>query len=156
MGGSPRGEGDMKRNKIRIDGRWVGDGERVFVIAEIGINHNGSVENAKRLVDDAFSAGCSAVKFQKRTPEKCTPRDQWGLLRDTPWGRMTYIEYRHKIELGFDSYLEIDRYCRDLGIPWFASCWDEDSVDFMERFHPPCHKVASASLTDHALLAKMR
>jgi N-acetylneuraminate synthase len=146
----------MKRNKIRIGGRWVGDGERVFVIAEIGINHNGSVETAKKLIDGAARAGCCAVKFQKRTPEKCTPRDQWNIVRDTPWGRMTYIEYRHRVELGYDAFLEIDQHCRDLGIAWFASCWDEDSVDFMERFEPPCYKAASASLTDHALLRKMK
>jgi N-acetylneuraminate synthase len=146
----------MKRTRVRIGSRWVGDGESVFVVAEIGINHNGSVEGAKKLIDGAARAGCCAVKFQKRTPEKCTPKDQWNVQRDTPWGRMSYIDYRHKIELGFDAYLEIDQYCRDLGIAWFASCWDEESVDFMERFEPPCYKGASASLTDHALLRRMK
>jgi N-acetylneuraminate synthase len=151
-----RSEATMKRNSVRIGSRWVGDGERVFVIAEIGINHNGSVDVAKRLIDGAARAGCCAVKFQKRTPEKCTPRDQWNVQRETPWGRMTYIDYRHKVELGFDAYLEIDQYCRELGILWFVSCWDEESVDFMERFEPPCYKAASASLTDHALLRRMK
>jgi N-acetylneuraminate synthase len=149
-------EAIMKRIRVRIGDKWVGEGERVFVIAEIGINHNGSVEIAKKLIDGACRAGCDAVKFQKRTPEKCTPREQWAVHRDTPWGRMTYIDYRHKIELDFEAYLEIDQYCRDLGIDWFASCWDEESVDFMERFEPSCYKAASASLTDHALLRKMK
>jgi N-acetylneuraminate synthase len=151
-----RSEATMKRNIVKIGNRWVGEGERVFVIAEIGINHNGSVEAAKKLIDAAARAGCDAVKFQKRTPEKCTPRDQWHIQRDTPWGRMTYIDYRHKVELDFDAYVDIDQYCRDLGIAWFVSCWDEESVDFMERFDPPCYKAASASLTDHALLRAMK
>jgi N-acetylneuraminate synthase len=141
---------------IRIGGRWVGEGHPVFVIAEIGINHNGSLELAKRLIDGAVLAGADAVKFQKRTPEKCVPRDQWHLERETPWGRMTYIEYRHRIELSADDFAAIDRHCRERHILWFASCWDEDSVDFMECFSPPCYKAASASLTDHPLLHKMK
>jgi N-acetylneuraminate synthase len=141
---------------MEIAGRRVGDGEPVFVIAEIGINHNGSIELAKKMIDGARLAGCDAVKFQKRTPEKCVPIDQWYLERDTPWGRMTYIDYRHKIEFGEREYAEIDRYCREREILWFASCWDEDSVDFIEQFEPPCYKAASASLTDLALLTKMK
>ncbi len=101
-------------------------------------------------------AGCAAVKFQKRTPTRCVPREQWNVERDTPWGRMTYIDYRHKIELGEREYAVIDRYCKDKGILWFASCWDEESVEFMERFDPPCYKAASASLTDRALLHAMK
>jgi N-acetylneuraminate synthase len=96
------------------------------------------------------------VKFQKRTPEKSTPRDQWDIERDTPWGRMTYLAYRHRVELGVDEYAAIDRYCKELGIMWFVSAWDEESVDFTERFDPPAYKAASASLTDHSLLAKMK
>jgi N-acetylneuraminate synthase len=141
---------------IRIGGRWVGDGHPVFVIAEIGINHNGSLELARRLIDGAVLAGADAVKFQKRTPEKCVPPDQWQLERETPWGRMTYIEYRHRIELGAEEFAAIDRHCRERHILWFASCWDEEAVDFMERFAPPCYKAASASLTDHALLRAMK
>jgi N-acetylneuraminate synthase len=128
----------------------------VYVIAEIGINHNGSVDLAKRLIDGAVLAGVDAVKFQKRTPEKCVPRDQWNIERDTPWGRMTYIDYRRRIELGAREYAEIDRHCRERHIQWFVSCWDEESVDFIESFDPPCYKVASASLTDTPLLKKMR
>jgi N-acetylneuraminate synthase len=142
--------------RVRVGERWIGAGEPVFVIAEIGINHNGSVEIAKRLIDGAVLAGANAVKFQKRTPEKCVPRDQWGIERDTPWGRMTYIEYRHRVEFGPREYAEIDRYCAERNMLWFASCWDEDSVDFIESFEPPCYKAASASLTDIPLLKKMR
>jgi N-acetylneuraminate synthase len=144
------------RSEVKIGNKLVGDGRPVYVIAELGINHNGSLDIAKRLIDGAVLAGVDAVKFQKRTPELCVPRDQWLIERDTPWGRMTYIDYRHKIELGVREYLEIDRYCADRGIQWFASCWDEPSVDFMEQFDPPCYKAASASLTDHALLRSMK
>lgn len=141
---------------IQIGGKAVGEGQPVFVIAEIGINHNGSLELAKEMIDGAVAAGADAVKFQKRTPEKCVPRDQWSVERDTPWGRMTYIDYRHRVELGRAEYEQIDRHCRAQGILWFASCWDEESVEFMEQFDPPCYKSASASLTDHALLAAMK
>lgn len=143
------------RNEIRIGNKLVGDGRPVYVIAEIGINHNGSLDLTKRLIDGAVLAGCDAVKFQKRTPELCVPKEQWHLERDTPWGRMTYIDYRHRIEFGVDEYAVIDAYCRDRDIQWFASCWDEPSVAFMEQFAPPCYKAASASLTDLPLLGAM-
>jgi sialic acid synthase SpsE len=97
-----------------------------------------------------------AVKFQKRTPEVCTPRDQWDLERDTPWGRMTYIEYRHRVEFGEAEYARIDQHCRELGIAWFASPWDVQSVAFLSGFDTPAYKVASASLTDDDLLRAMR
>lgn len=142
--------------RVRIGEKWVGAGAPVFVIAEIGINHNGSLELAKRMIDGALVAGADAVKFQKRTPERCVPRDQWDIMRDTPWGRMSYIEYRHRVELSLDDYVEIDRYCRERRLLWFASCWDEESVDFIEAFRPPCYKAASASLTDIPLLKKMK
>jgi N-acetylneuraminate synthase len=146
----------MSRAVVRIGDRAVGDGEPVFVIAEIGINHNGSLEIAKKLIDGAVLSGADAVKFQKRTPELCVPKEQWLLERDTPWGRMTYIDYRRKVEFGEREYAAIDRHCRERGILWFASCWDEEAVDFMERFDPPCYKAASASLTDHELLRKKK
>jgi N-acetylneuraminate synthase len=146
----------MTRANVRIAGRHVGDGEPVFVIAEIGINHNGSVELAKKLIDGACLAGADAVKFQKRTPEICVPRDQWDVKRETPWGPMTYIEYRRKTEFGEREFAAVDRHCRERGMLWFASCWDEEAVDFMERFEPPCYKLASASLTDHALIRRKR
>jgi N-acetylneuraminate synthase len=141
---------------IRIGSKWVGEGAPVFVIAEIGINHNGSVDTAKRMIDGAVLAGADAVKFQKRTPEACVPRDQWLIERDTPWGRMTYIEYRHRMEFTAEQYAAIDRHCRERGILWFASCWDEQAVAFIDGFAPPCYKAASASLTDHALLKAMK
>ena len=137
---------------VMINNRAVGSGEPVYVIAEIGINHNGDLATAKRLVEAAAFAGCDAVKFQKRTPEICTPRDQWDVERDTPWGRITYIDYRHRIEFAEAEYDEIDRHCRELGLDWFASCWDEPSVDFLARYEPPAFKFASASLTDDDLL----
>ncbi|MCK7623033.1 N-acetylneuraminate synthase family protein [Streptomyces sp. RS10V-4] len=136
--------------------RLVGPGRPVYVTGEIGINHNGDLENAFRLIDAAADAGCDAVKFQKRTPEICTPRDQWDIERDTPWGRMTYIAYRHRVEFDEDGYRAIDAYCAKRGIAWFASPWDIESVAFLEKFDVPCYKVASASLTDDELLRALR
>jgi N-acetylneuraminate synthase len=136
--------------------RSIGAGQPVYIIAEIGINHNGSLDIAKKLIDEAAAAGCDAVKFQKRVPELCTPKDQWHLERDTPWGRMTYINYRHMVEFDLDDYTVIDGWCKEKGIDWFVSCWDEESVDFMEQFDPGVYKFASASLTDHALIAKVK
>lgn len=144
----------MKLREIKIGNRIIGDGHPVFIIGEIGINHNGDLEIAKKMIEGAKHAGCDAVKFQKRTPELCVPKDQWNLERDTPWGRITYLEYRHKVEFGKEEYEEIDRYCKELGIMWFASCWDEPSVDFIEQFNPPLYKTPSASLTDFELLKK--
>ncbi|MFZ2223301.1 MAG: N-acetylneuraminate synthase family protein [Candidatus Deferrimicrobium sp.] len=141
---------------VVVGGRTIGDAARVYVIAEVGINHNGSVDVARKLVDGAVFAGCDAVKFQKRTPEMCVPRDQWGVRRETPWGPMSYIEYRRRMEFGADEFDRIDRHCRERGIAWFASCWDEESVRFMERYDPPLHKAPSASLTDLGLLRSMR
>ena len=146
----------MNSGFVSIGNKLVGDNHPVYIIAEIGINHNGSLELAKKLIHGAAIAGCDAVKFQKRTPEKCVPKDQWYAERDTPWGRMTYIDYRHKVEFGEREYKEIDRYCRENSIGWFASCWDEESVDFLEQFSPPCFKASSASLTDIGLLMKKR
>ncbi len=134
----------------------VGIGHPVYITAEIGINHNGELANALALIDHAADAGCNAVKFQKRTPEVCTPRDQWDLERDTPWGRMTYIDYRHRVEFGYDAYAAIDEHAKARGIDWFASPWDVDSVDFLEEFDLPAFKVASASLTDDELLIRLR
>ncbi|MFN3345009.1 MAG: N-acetylneuraminate synthase family protein [Chloroherpetonaceae bacterium] len=142
--------------QVKIGNKLVGDGQPVFIIAEIGINHNGSLEIAKKMIDGAVHAGCDAVKFQKRTPEICVPKDQWNIERETPWGKMTYLEYRYKVEFTKEDYAEIDRYCKAKGILWFASCWDEPSVDFMEQFNPPCYKAASASLTDIELLKKKK
>ncbi|MEU3194797.1 N-acetylneuraminate synthase family protein [Streptomyces sp. NPDC006992] len=144
-------------SRIRTLGaRTVGPGHPVYVTGEIGINHNGDLDNAFALIDAAAEAGCDAVKFQKRTPEICTPRDQWDLERDTPWGRMTYIDYRHRVEFGEDDYRAISEHCAERGIDWFASPWDEEAVAFLEKFDVPAHKVASASLTDDDLLRALR
>lgn len=139
-------------NPIKIGNCLVGDGQPVYVIAEIGLNHNGELDLAKKLIDVAFDAGCNAVKFQKRTPELCVPPDQRDIPRETPWGTMSYLEYRYRVEFGQAEYAEIDRYCQEKGIAWFASCWDEPSVDFIEQFNPVCYKLASASLTDDSLI----
>ena len=139
-------------NTVKIGNRIVGDGQPCFVIAEIGINHNGDVDIAKKLVSAANIAGVDAVKFQKRTPELCVPPEQRDIKRDTPWGVMTYMEYRYRTEFGVEQYSAIDRHCKMNEMLWFASCWDEPSVDFMEQFEPPCYKIASACLTDDDLL----
>lgn len=141
---------------ILIGRRAVGEGHPVYVVAEIGINHNGDLALAKDLVAAAARAGCDAVKFQKRTPELCVPVEQRDVVRETPWGRMTYLDYRYRVEFGLAEYEEIDRCCRALGIDWFASCWDEPSVDFMERFQPPAYKIQSAAVTDLPLLDRLR
>lgn len=147
----------MELNRIRrIGDRFIGDGQPVFVIAEIGINHNGSIALAKRMIEGAKFAGCDAVKFQKRTPELCVPREQWDVERDTPWGRMTYIDYRHRMEFSREAFAELVEFCVQKEIMWFASCWDEEAVDFVEEFDPELYKIASASLTDQELFLKHR
>ena len=135
--------------------RAIGAGNPCYVIAEIGINHNGSLDLAKQLIDAAADAKVDAVKFQKRTPELCVPRDQWNVMRDTPWGRMTYIDYKRRTEFGMLEYTAIDQYCRERGIDWFASAWDVEAVDFLEAFDPCLYKLASASLTDLALIERI-
>jgi N-acetylneuraminate synthase len=142
-------------HSVDIGGRPVGAGAPCYLIAEIGINHNGDTELAQALIDVAAAAGCDAVKLQKRTPELCVPPEQRDVLRETPWGSMTYLEYRHRLELGTEDYAKIDAYCGEQDIQWFASPWDLPSVDFLEQFNPPCYKVASASLTDHRLLERL-
>ena len=146
----------MQTKPVKVGDTYIGPGYPVYVIAEIGINHNGSLEIAKKLIDGAVFAGCNAVKFQKRTPEISTPEDQKNVERDTPWGRMTYLEYRKRIEFGFQEYAEIDRYCREKGIHWFASPWDEESLDFILSFDPVMIKIASSSLTDIGMIQKAR
>ncbi len=145
----------MKNFQIKA-GRSIGENEPVYIIAEIGINHNGSIDLAKKMIDEAAAAGCDAVKFQKRTPELCTPKDQWEIMRDTPWGRMSYINYRKLIEFGQEEYIMIDNHCKEKKIDWFVSCWDEEAVDFIEQFNPAIYKFASASLTDHSLIEKVK
>ena len=137
------------------NGRKIGAAHPCYIIAEIGINHNGSLEIAKKLIDEAVAAKVDAVKFQKRTPEICVPKDQWEVMRDTPWGRMSYIDYKRKTEFGIAEYATIDQYCKKLGIDWFVSAWDAPSVDFMEQFDMVLYKLASASLTDFDLIKRI-
>ena len=142
--------------EVQIGNHWVGDGHPTYIVAEIGINHSGDLETARRLIDAAVHAGVDAVKLQKRTPELCVPPDQQTQMRDTPWGYITYLEYRHHVEFGREAYAAIDVHCREKEVDWFVSVWDEPSVDFMETFDPPCYKIPSASLTDEALLRRLR
>jgi N-acetylneuraminate synthase len=142
--------------EIKIGNRMVGDGYPAYIIAEIGINHNGDLSIAKQMIDAAVHAGVDAVKFQKRTPEIATPPDQRTQMRETPWGYITYLEYRHKVEFNEDQYCEIEKYCKEKGIAWLASVWDQPSVDFMEKFNTPAYKIPSASLTDFRLIRKAR
>jgi N-acetylneuraminate synthase len=142
--------------EVKVGKGMIGDGHPVFITAEIGINHNGSLEVAKKLIAGSKVAGADAVKFQKRTPEICVPKDQWYIDRDTPWGRMPYIDYRHKVEFKKEEYTIIDKFCNEKNIIWFASCWDEEAVDFIEQFNVPLYKTASASLTDTKLLHKLK
>jgi N-acetylneuraminate synthase len=140
---------------IHIDKTAIGHAHAVYIIAEIGINHNGDLDLAKKLIDAAVHAGCDAVKFQKRTPHLCIPAGQQDNVRQTPWGEMSYLDYRNQIEFGIDEYSELDSYCKLKGITWFASCWDEESVKFIQQFSPPAFKIASASLTDDSLIKKI-
>lgn len=142
--------------EIKIGNRMVGDGQPVYVIAEIGINHNGDLEIARQMIDAAVHAGVDAVKFQKRTPEIATPPDQQTQMRETPWGYITYLDYRHKVEFSEEQYCEIEKHCKARGIAWMVSVWDEPSVDFMEKFDTPAYKIPSASLTDFGLIRKAR
>ncbi len=142
--------------EITIGERLIGDGHPTYIVAEIGINHNGDLEIAKQLIDAAVWAGVDVVKFQKREPETCVPHDQRDRKRETPWGYISYIDYRHRIEFGEKEYKEIDRHCSERGIVWFSSVWDMPSVDFMEAFDPICYKIPSAALTDHDLLRFVR
>ena len=142
--------------EIKIGNKLIGDGQPAYIIAEIGINHNGNLDTAKEMIMAAQETGADAVKFQKRTPELCVPKDQRDIMRETPWGYISYIEYREKVEFGFEEYKAIDAFCHEIGIDWFASVWDEAAIDFMESFNPVCYKVPSASLTDITLLKKIR
>lgn len=141
---------------VTIGTHVIGGGRPAYVIAEIGLNHNGDVELAKRLIDVAADAGAQAVKFQKRTPDICTPEHMRDVPRETPWGTMTYLEYRHRVEFDHDQYVEVGDHATMRGLDWFASPWDVPSVAFLERLGVVAHKVASASLTDLELLEALR
>lgn len=137
--------------KVKVGKHVIGDNERVFIIAEIGINHNGDISIAKQLIDVACECGCDAVKLQKRTIDVVYSYEELARPRKNPFGD-TNGDLKQGLEFGQDEYQLIDDYCKEKGIMWFASCWDEESVDFIDQFDPPCYKIASASLTDDNLL----
>ena len=124
----------------------------VHIIAEIGINHNGSLDVAKRLIDIANVAGCDAVKFQKRNPDVCVPEHQKNVPRETPWGTMSYLEYKYRMEFSKEEYDQIDQYCRDKRIDWSASPWDLDSLEFLRQYDIPFLKMPSAMRTNEELM----
>jgi N-acetylneuraminate synthase len=125
---------------------------KTYIIAEIGINHNGSLETAKKLIDIAAVAGCNAVKFQKRNPDVCVPEHQKSVSRETPWGTMSYLEYKYRMEFGQEEYDIIDQYCKEKNIEWSASPWDMDSLKFLLQYDVPFIKIPSAMITNEELL----
>jgi N-acetylneuraminate synthase len=145
----------MKVKPVKIGNKLVGPGYPCYIIAEIGINHNGDIEIAKQLIEMSAEAGCNAVKFQKRTPELCVPIEQRNVMRETPWGEMTYMDYRYKVEFDENQYALLADFALSRGLDLFASPWDVDSVDFLEKMKHPVIKVASASITDIELLKKI-
>ena len=145
----------MERKKVQIANKTIGDGDPTFMIAEIGINHNGSLDTAKKLIDVAVDAGCDAVKFQKRTIDVVYTPEELARPRESVLGD-TNGDLKRGLEFGEKEYQEIDRYCKEKGILWFASPWDEGSADFLAKFYVPCYKIASASLTDDNLLKHVR
>jgi len=140
---------------VRIADREVGPGLPALIVAEIGINHNGDVSLAKRLIGAASGSGADAVKFQKRTVDVVYSQEELARPRESPFGE-TNGDLKHGLEFGGEEYGEVDDLCRSIGLTWFASCWDEASVDFIQEFDPPCYKIASASLTDDGLLEHTR
>lgn len=140
---------------LKIGNKTIGYGQPIFVIAEIGINHNGDLGIAKKLIDCAVDAGCDAVKFQKRTVDIVYPAEELARPRESPFGT-TNGDLKRGLEFGQAEYDEIDRYCREKGIMWFASPWDEASVDFLGRYNLPCYKIASACNMDMKLLSRVK
>jgi N-acetylneuraminate synthase len=145
----------MTIKPVKIGNKSVGPGKPCYIIAEIGINHNGDIDIAKQLIKMSAEAGCDAVKFQKRTPELCVPLDQRNVMRETPWGQMTYMDYRYKVEFDENQYQELANYATSLNVHLFASPWDVKSVDFMVKMKHPVIKIPSASITDFELLEKI-
>lgn len=138
--------------KINIGNRYIGDGERLYLVAEIGINHNGDLQTAKRLIDATWATGWDCAKFQKRTPDICVPDNQKNVMRLTPWGEMTYLEYKKRIEFEKKEYDYIDCYCKEKPLDWTASVWDIPSLEFLLNYDTPFIKIPSAKLTEHGLI----
>ena len=145
----------MAHEVVAIGDKFVGKGHPAYVIAEIGINHNGDLDLAKRLISVAHAAGCDAVKFQKRTLDIVYTPEELAKPRESLFGE-TNGDLKRGLEFGLAQYRDIAAYCQAIKMTWFASCWDEPSVDFIEQFDVPCYKIASASLTDDALLRYTR
>jgi len=141
---------------IEIDGTFIGNDYPVFIIAEIGINHNGDINLAKKLIDVAAVAGCNAVKFQKRNPDEAVPEEYKNVQRETPWGTMTYLEYRKKLEFWQDEYDQIDKYCKEKKFIWIASPWDISSINFLKKYDLPAFKIPSALITDKEYLNALK
>lgn len=139
---------------VALDGRLVGDQQSVYFIAEIGLNHNGDLQIAKKLIDAGFATNWDCVKFQKRTPEICVPEHQKNVMRETPWGKITYLAYRYKVEFEKEQYDYIDKYCREKPISWTASVWDLKSLEFLMQYDVPMIKIPSAKLTEHEYLVE--
>lgn len=137
---------------IKIDGQLVGENQPIYMIAEIGLNHNGDIQIAKKLLDAVFATNWNCAKFQKRTPAICVPESQKNVMRDTPWGRMTYLEYRYQVEFEKEQYDYIDKYCKEKPIAWTASVWDLKSLEFIMGYDVPFIKIPSAKLTEHECL----
>jgi len=140
---------------MKLGNRTLTKDSNAYIIAEIGINHNGNIDIAKKLIDVAKKAGCDAVKFQKRNPDVCVPEKQKSIMRETPWGYISYLDYKYKVEFEKEEYDIIDEYCKKNAIHWFASPWDVDSVNFLSQYNIPALKVPSASLNDKELLLAM-
>ena len=142
----------MGKKSIVLNGKTVSEDTKPYLIAEIGINHNGDLQIAKKLIDAAFACGWDSVKFQKRTPDIAVPEHQKNVMRDTPWGQMTYLEYKKRIEFEKEEYDYIDKYCAEKPIVWTASPWDMPSLEFLLQYDIPFIKIASATFTNDDIL----
>jgi len=138
--------------RLKIGSRFIGDDENVYLIAEIGINHNGDLQIAKKLIDATWATGWDCAKFQKRTPDICVPENQKKVMKQTPWGEMTYLDYKHKIEFQKNEYDYIDKYAKEKPLAWSASAWDLPSLEFLMQYDIPFIKIPSAKITDKELV----
>ena len=144
----------MASLSVKIGDYKIDEMSKPYLIAEIGINHNGDLQIAKKLIDAANACGWNAVKFQKREPDIAVPEEQKSVMRDTPWGRITYLDYKKRIEFGKEEYDYIDKYCREKPISWTASPWDIPSLEFLLQYDIPFIKIASATFTNDDILTR--